>query len=88
MDKTRLGIAVTVAAALAGFSGVSLADGKAKFDAACGECHFADDFEGEDTAEIQGIISGIVAGDVEHKKKLTLSEAEIAEIAKYMTTGS
>jgi len=53
-----------------------------------GEDPEEDDFEGEDTAEIQGIISGIVAGDVEHKKKITLSEAEIAEVAKYMTTGS
>jgi cytochrome c553 len=87
MNTTKLSLISLVALALASFSGASLADGKAKFDSACGECHFADDFGGEDVAELSGIIKGIVAGQVKHKQKISLTDAEISEVAAYMAGG-
>ena len=47
----------------------------------CGECHDADDWEGEDAASLESLIRDIVAGKVKHKRKLELSPAEIANIA-------
>jgi mono/diheme cytochrome c family protein len=87
MNSIRLGLVTTAACALAGFSGASLADGKATFDGICGECHEAADFEGEDVAELSGIINEIVSGELKHKKKLTLSEQEITDIATFLASG-
>jgi len=61
--------------------------GKAAAQAKCGECHEADDWEGEDGASLESLIRDIVAGKVKHKKKLELSAAEIANIAAYWGTG-
>jgi mono/diheme cytochrome c family protein len=61
--------------------------GKAAAQAKCVECHEADDWEGEDAASLESLIRDIVAGKVKHKKKLELSNAEIANIAAYWGTG-
>ncbi len=87
MNSIRLGLVTTAACALAGFSGASLADGKATFEGICGECHEAADFEGEDVTELSGIINDIVSGELKHKKKLTLSEQEITDIATFLASG-
>jgi mono/diheme cytochrome c family protein len=87
MNKTTLGLVTLVTLALSGFSSVSLADGKATFDGTCGDCHEVGDFEGEDAAELSGIIKEIVAGEVSHKEKLTLTEQQITEVAAYMAGG-
>ena len=52
------------------------------------ECHEADDWVGESTASLEGIIRDIVDGKVKHKNKLQLSDAEIANIAAYWGQGS
>jgi cytochrome c553 len=57
--------------------------GKTAAQAKCGQCHEADDWEGEDAASLQSLIADIVAGKVRHKNKLELSAAEIADIAAY-----
>jgi mono/diheme cytochrome c family protein len=89
MKVTRI-LAVSIATlGLVSFSGVASADaaGKAKFEAACAECHEVGDFEGEDAASLQATIKKIVAGQQKHKNKLTLTDAEIASVAGYMATG-
>ena len=53
----------------------------------CVACHEADDWEGEDAASLESLISDIVAGKVKHKSKLELSPAEIANIAAYWGAG-
>ncbi|HSN70248.1 MAG TPA: hypothetical protein VLT59_02015 [Steroidobacteraceae bacterium] len=60
-----------------------VAAGQAKADEACGDCHEAADFAGEDAAALVGLIKGVVSGEVKHKPKLELSDAEIANIAAY-----
>jgi mono/diheme cytochrome c family protein len=87
MKIKHLGFAAGVAAGLIGWSGAALADGKATFEGICAECHEAADFEGEPAADLQETISQIVKGELKHKKKLTLSDAEVAEIASFLAAG-
>ena len=90
MKVTRI-LAVAIATlGLAGFSGVASADaaaGKAKFEATCAECHEAGDFEGEDAAALTATLKKMVAGQQKHKTALKLSDAEIADLAAYMSAG-
>ena len=75
---------------LAGFGSAVHADaaaGKATFTAVCAECHDVADFEGEDAAALRGTLKQIVAGTQKHKKALTLTDAQIADVAAYMTGG-
>jgi mono/diheme cytochrome c family protein len=57
--------------------------GKAVSQAQCGQCHEADDWEGEGAASLESLIRDIVAGKVKHKTPLQLSEAQIVDIAAY-----
>jgi mono/diheme cytochrome c family protein len=87
MNIKHLGLAAGLAAGLVGWSGAALADGKATFEGICAECHDAADFEGEAVADLQATIGQIVKGELKHKKKLTLSDAEVAEIASFLAAG-
>jgi mono/diheme cytochrome c family protein len=84
-------LAVSIATlALAGFSSIASADaaaGKAKFTAACAECHEAGDFVGEDAKALADTMKKMVAGEVKHKGGLKLTDAEIADIAAFMAAG-
>ena len=57
--------------------------GKSVSQAQCGQCHDADDWEGEGAASLESLIRDIVAGKVKHKTPLQLSEAQIVDIAAY-----
>ena len=63
------------------------AAGKAKFAAACAECHEVADFDGESAAALTDSIKKIVAGTQKHKEKLKLTDAEVADLAAYMAAG-
>jgi cytochrome c553 len=84
-------LALSVATfAIAGFSTVVSADaaaGKAKFTAACAECHEVADFEGQSAAALTDSLKKIVAGTQKHKKALKLTDAEVADLAAYMAAG-
>jgi mono/diheme cytochrome c family protein len=87
---SRLIVVAGAFAGLAGFGSAAHADaaaGKATFASICSECHEVADFEGEDMAALQGTIKQIVAGTHKHKKALTLTDAQIADVAAYMTSG-
>ena len=76
--------------AMAGFSSIASADaaaGKAKFTAACAECHEVADFEGEDAKALADTMKKIVAGQAKHKNALKLTDAEIASLSEYMAAG-
>lgn len=76
--------------AVAGFSTTASADaaaGKAKFAAACAECHEVADFEGESAAALTDTMKKIVAGTQKHKEALKLTDAEVADLAAYMAAG-
>lgn len=63
------------------------ANGKAKFEADCAECHEAGDFAGEDANGLADTIKKIVAGQQKHKSKLALTDAEVTAVATFMATG-
>jgi len=86
----KTGRMFVIAVATLGMWGWSLsasADGKATFEKSCAECHEAADFAGEDAKGLTDSLKKIVAGQQKHKVKLTLSDAEIADVAAYMSTG-
>jgi mono/diheme cytochrome c family protein len=89
MKIRRLMVMSTAFAALVGFGNLAHADaaaGKATFEKVCAECHEAGDFKGEDAAEVQATIKSIVAGKTKHKKAITLTDAQVADVAAYMVT--
>lgn len=87
MKVTRI-LAVSIATmGLAAFSQVASADaaaGKAKFTEKCSECHEAADFAESNAADFTAATKKIVAGQQKHKEKLTLTDAEIADIAAHV----
>jgi mono/diheme cytochrome c family protein len=90
MKMSRLFVVGLATLGLAGWSLSASADaaaGKAKFDAACADCHEAGDFEGEDAAALADSLKQIVAGQLKHKEAITLSDQEIADVAAYMASG-
>lgn len=67
--------------------GADVQAGKRAAQSKCGQCHDADDWEGEGAASLESLIRDIVAGKVKHKAKLELSPAEVSDIAAYWATG-
>lgn len=90
MQFSRLWVIAGVVAGVVGVSSVARADaaaGKATFTEVCAECHEVADFEGESAADVQATIKKIVSGGMKHKKALKLTDAQIADVAAYMTSG-
>lgn len=90
MKALRILALAVATVAIAGFSTTASADaaaGKAKFTAACADCHEVADFEGESAAALTGTMKKIVAGTQKHKEALKLTDAEIADLAAYMAAG-
>ncbi len=90
--KTRILIAAAAVAAF-GFSGgafaADVAAGKAKVDGVCADCHDGkgdEHYVGKSAADLEASLKAIVAGTKKHKKKLTLSDAEIQNIVAYLTS--
>lgn len=87
MKINRSMIVSLAAVCFAGYGSMALADAKAKFGEICSECHEPADFEGEDAAALTATIQKIVKKEVKHKKALTLTDAEAAELAAFMSKG-
>ena len=90
MKVTRVVSIAVATVGLVGFSGVASADaaaGKAKFTAACAECHEVGDFEGTSAADMTATLKKIVAGQQKHKVAVKLTDAEIADLAAYIAAG-
>ena len=60
------------------------AAGQKTFQTACAGCHQFKSYGGKSSADLQVAIKGIVAGTVKHPKKLTLSDADVANVAEYI----
>ena len=63
-----------------------VAAGKAIVDRTCSKCHVKEDREGTDAAALEAKIKEIVAGTTKHKIKLTLTDADAANVAAYWTS--
>ena len=70
--------------ALAG--GTAIAD-ESVFETTCSKCHFEDDFSGESREDIESKITGVRAGNIEHKPSLAdLSDEEIEKLAEFFAS--
>jgi mono/diheme cytochrome c family protein len=90
MKVTRIFPVAIATLGLVGFSSVASADpaaAKAKFTAACAECHEVADFDGTAAADLSATLKKIVAGTQKHKPALKLTDAEIADLAAYIAAG-
>lgn len=87
MKTGRMFVVAVAALGMAGWSLSALADGKATFEKTCAECHEVGDFKGEDVKGLTDSIKKIAAGQMKHKAKITLSDADISAVATYMSTG-
>lgn len=80
-------VALTLTSAALAFSGAALAadaGAGAKKAEMCLDCHEpAEDFAGAKADDIVAKIKGITGGKTKHKEKLTLSDADAADIAAY-----
>jgi mono/diheme cytochrome c family protein len=86
--KIKSLLVVSIAAmGFAGYGSAALADAKATFTDVCSECHETADFEGEDAAELTATIKKIVAKQMKHKKALTLTDQQAAEMATFLAAG-
>lgn len=64
--------------------GADLEAGRMTAQAKCSQCHAATDWEGEDVASLESLISDIVASKVKHSKgRIELSAAEISNVAAF-----
>ena len=89
----RSSLLMTAALALAGQAGLAdaadVAAGKAKVDEVCAECHEAADWKGTAEAELAKLIDGVAKGTTKHaKKKLELTDADVANIAAYWASAA
>lgn len=85
MLKFSYFFAMSVAMCGAAVAGDAAA-GKVKVDEVCSECHEKADWAGKDAATLECQIKDVVAGKTKHKKKITLTEAEAANIAAYWSS--
>jgi len=87
MSKFLIVTVATLGAAGWGMTANADAAGKAKFEAACAECHEAGDFAGEDAKGLADTLKKMAAGQQKHKTKITLTDAEITSVAAFMSAG-
>jgi len=87
MKMSKMLVMTVAGLGVAGWGMAAHADGKAKFEEVCAECHEAGDFAGEDAAALADTIKKIAAGQQKHKSKITLTEAEITSVAAFMAAG-
>jgi len=87
MKMSKVLVVTVAAVGAAGWGTAAHADGKAKFEAACAECHEAGDFAGEDAKALADTIKKIAAGQQKHKSKIALTDDEITSVAAFMAAG-
>lgn len=54
----------------------------------CSDCHEPEDWKGNSEAQLQAKLKLVVAGKVSHKKKVQLTDTQIADIAAYWANGA
>jgi cytochrome c2 len=88
MNSLKL-LAATAAATMLALGTAQAGDaaaGKTKAEA-CADCHEAADFAGEDLAALTQMIKDVAGGKSKHKAKITVSDADAADIAAYWASG-
>jgi mono/diheme cytochrome c family protein len=75
-----------LAACIPGYAADSAA-GQKTFETTCAACHKdMKSYAGKSETDLQSAIKDIVAGTKKHPKKLTLNDADIANVAAYISS--
>ena len=61
------------------------AAGQKIYSGTCAACHQLKSYAGKSDADLETQVKGIVAGTIKHPKKLTLSDADVANVAAYIS---
>jgi mono/diheme cytochrome c family protein len=62
------------------------AAGQKIFSGTFAACHQLKSYAGKSDSDLETQVKGIVAGTIKHPKKLTLSDADIANVAAYISS--
>ncbi len=81
-----MALTLTLSAAVLPVQAADNAAGQKTFESVCSTCHQLKSYAGKSDADLQTTLKGIVAGKVKHPKKLTLSDADIANVAGYISS--
>jgi mono/diheme cytochrome c family protein len=84
MNSIRLLVLAGMLGSAASAYAAETAVGQKIFESSCATCHRLQDYAGKTEASLQTTLTAIVAGKIKHKKKLTLSDTEVASIADYI----
>jgi len=88
MNITRMVCATMLGFCLCG-PGLYAADsaaGQKIFEDACASCHRLADYAGKSHAGLEETLSGMVAGRIDHPKKLALSDTDVRNLAAYISS--
>ncbi|MGA2839539.1 MAG: hypothetical protein ABSG18_05070 [Steroidobacteraceae bacterium] len=93
MTKTRIIAAASLIAWFASCNPATAADsaaGQKVFEGACAACHKLKmaPYAGKSESELETDVKGIVGGTIKHPTKLTLSAADIANVATYISSNN
>jgi mono/diheme cytochrome c family protein len=89
MNITRIVRALAVCTAFAACVPTYAADsdaGQKTFQGPCADCHKLKSYAGKSDAKLETKIHGIIAGTTKHPKKLTLTDADVANVAAYISS--
>ena len=79
-------VVIAIAAALGACAAARAADAAAGgkiVEQVCSSCHDPASWKGKSAAQIDALIHQVVAGKVMHPRKLTLTDAQMADVAAY-----
>ena len=88
MNTARMVCATILIGCLCGSNGSNSADsatGQRVFESRCASCHRFQDYAGKSQAQLEETLKGIVAGTIDHPKRLTLSATEVVDLAAYIS---
>jgi len=87
MKATRILAAAAVLALLSPcIYAADSAAGQKTFESTCAGCHKLKSYAGKSESDLQSELKDIVAGTKKHPKKLTLNDADIANVAAYISS--
>jgi mono/diheme cytochrome c family protein len=89
MNSTRIVRALAACTWFAACASTHAADveaGQKTFQGTCAACHKLKSYAGKSDAELEAKIKAIIAGTTKHPKKLTLNDADVANVAAYISS--
>lgn len=81
-----LAVCTAFAACVPTYAAADSDAGQKTFQGTFAACHKLKSHAGKSAAELETTIHGIIAGTTKHPKKLTLTDADVANVAAYISS--